>query len=378
MKKSQIFREVSLIEYQESTGLQESEWSKTEKATTVLEEVRCEELALELIKRQRSRLDISDPSNKGRSTRQALIQLFTTSKMGLPIGTAISGKRKRSDQDKFHDALIVLANKRHPDPLLAKEFFWCPITSLYWSSMKAANIFPYASGATLMQELFQTDESEMFSVHNGMMMSAVAEERLDRGCIVLVPDVSDQTDVEQMKNWYLSSPREYKIRVVARESELMNLKVKEGNDTVWLELDNKRVEFRSAHRPRARYLNYLYLITMLRRSWNPKLVAPADALKDDLGKPWWATRTRRMRSSELLQAIIEEGGLNYSALESASDEEGEKRKGTMEKEKAKKEGQDDLERDLVLGTANAAISASVRRKKGVVEDSESESEDESA
>ena len=215
-------------------------------------------------------------------------------------------------------------------------------------------------------------------------MCTLADSRLNKGYFVLVPHVEDQTDLTQLTRWYNSAPRDYKIRILERKAREMQGKIQQGSDLRWLDLDNKMVQFRSDHRPRARYLNYLYLVTMLRRSWNSELTNPADVLKDELGKPWWGTRTRRMRSSELLQAIIEEGGHDYHALGPGSDEVGEegdegggKGKG---KGKAKDERLEDMEKDLVVGTANAHIASSLLRRaseeEGLNFDSDSDDEDE--
>ena len=379
-------RDVLLAEYQETTGLGENEWNKTPSAASSMEKLRSQELELKLIRKQKDRLNTNDPSNENRKWRDLLIKLFTTSRMGLGISTSVAGKRSKDDQRAFARALHDLSNCKHPDPLLGANSLWCPVTGLYWppDSMRSADIYPYASGAAMMQELFRTEESELFSPLNAIYMSKPAERYMDKGYYVIVPDVEDQSSLEQVTRWANQTPREYKIRIIAREKDELKNKIQAGSSLRWLDLDNKRLQFRSAHRPRARYLNYMYLITMLRRSWDPKLVHPADVLKDDLGKPWWGTITRRMRSSELLQAIIEEGSHDYYALERGSDEgaeggDAEEGKG-KEKAKTTSERLEDMQKDLIMGTANAHIASSLRREETydplMPEDEETDDDDE--
>ena len=332
-----------------------------------MEVIRSQELELKPVRKQVDRLNF-DPSDEERKFQDLLIKLFTTSKMELGTNTTVAGSRSRDQQKAFARALHDLSNSKHPDPSLGANPLWCPITGLYWSpsKMKAAHIYPFASGAVTMQALFQTDELELFSPLNGICMCSLGEKRLDSGCLVLVPGVGDQTNLEQMTRWYNSKPREYNIRIAAREADEMQGRIQAGSDLRWLDLDNRRVQFRCDHRPHARYLHYLYLVTMLRRSWNPKLAKPADVLKDELGKPWWGTRKRRLRSSQLLQAIIEEGGHNYYALKPGSNGEGEGEGDEGEgkgKGKAKEEQLKDMEKDLVMGTANAHIASSLQRAK---------------
>ena len=86
-------------------------------------------------------------------------------------------------------------------------------------------------------------------------------------------------NLAQVTEWYNSTPREYKIRILAPEKDEMQCKIIPELDITWLDLDHRKVQFRSDHRPRARYLNYMYLVAMLRRSWDHKLTKPADVLK---------------------------------------------------------------------------------------------------
>ena len=87
-----------------------------------------------------------------------------------------------------------------------------------------------------------------------------------------------------------------------------------------------------------------------------------------------------MRSSELLQVIIEQGGHDYFALGHGYDEEPEE--GTEEfkilekgKGKANVEELVEMEKDLVLGTANAHIASSLLRSESEDYDFDSDSDE---
>ena len=57
--------------------------------------------------------------------------------------------------------------------------------------MHAARIFPWAEGQLAMDELFGREvgkAEELNEIQNGLMLSIVAEKRLEDGDIVLVPE----------------------------------------------------------------------------------------------------------------------------------------------------------------------------------------------
>lgn len=148
-------------------------------------------------------------------------------------------------------------------------------------------------------------EHEMFSVNNGIVMSTVAETRMDKGLFVIVPFVNDESEAE-VKAWHESNPKRYKVRVLDRNQKLMEGEIPGSDPKMeWADLDGHELQFRSDHRPRARYLYYSYCVSMLRRSHHQG--KHEEILKDHLGRKFWGTPGAYLRQSYLL-AFVEEIG----------------------------------------------------------------------
>ena len=99
---------------------------------------------------------------------------------------------------------------------------------------------------------------EMFSVQNGLLMSTLAEKRMDKGLFVIVPYANDESESD-VREWHLSHPKRYKIRVLDKSH---------NPKSNWAQLDGRELGFVSDHRPRARYLHYIYCVAVLRRAYH--------------------------------------------------------------------------------------------------------------
>lgn len=244
------------------------------------------------------------------SARRTFIELWTAAKDSLNITiTAGAGRRNSTMQSNFRQNLIDVSNSHHPDPEL--ETMWCPIQRIWITSVSAAHLFTYHHGQQMMTSIFGVDAiGELFSTRNGILISEAAKERFDQGLFVLVPDI-DSTSQHSVDIWNASDPKEYKIRVLNKDDPLMHRaftidgpKQKEK----WIDLDGRRVAFRTNYRPRARYLYFHYCCSILRRSWNHN--QHWDLLKNEIANNMWATPglyTPYLRKA-MLAAIAEELG----------------------------------------------------------------------
>ena len=215
----------------------------------------------------------------------------------------------RRAQEQSRDNLIAVCNSKHPDP--RSVALWCPVLGDFFpeESMHAVQIFPRTGGHMAMDEIFGREndiEEELNGIQNRLMLSEYAKTRLDDGDIVLVPDVSDAASQEEMDAWSRSDPKEYKIRVTNSEANKMNFYHPGGYrlQQTWNQLDGKKVNFSSAHRPHARYLYWQYCVTMLRHSWKNKRIQ---------AKNFWGTQGPYIRKRMLL-AFAEQVGHDYEAL----------------------------------------------------------------
>lgn len=167
----------------------------------------------------------------------------------------------------------------------------------------------------MMDAIFGREDqnhSELFSPQNGLLMLDLTEQKFDKGYFVIVPRVSDRASAQEISDWHASYPKEYKIRVVNPEGSGMDDAIYPHLSNTFNDLDGQQLNFRSDHRPRARYLYFHYCATMLRRSWFTK--KPASALRDELGKRFWGTPGGRYMNRNMLMAFVEDMGHEYEEL----------------------------------------------------------------
>ncbi|KAF8420741.1 hypothetical protein BGX38DRAFT_1137875 [Terfezia claveryi] len=245
--------------------------------------------------------------------RQSFTKLCATSSLSLGLNWGV-GKRSGDLQSRFRAELIESSNAKHPDhqtPVL-----WYPITAGYLDSscVTAAHIFPHKHGQDIMDAIFGAQESpELFSPLNGLLISKAVEEKIDKGLILIVPDA------DHARDWEATSPKEYKIRVLSKDAPGMDRYISAHTHTTWAELDGRRLKFQSNHRPRARYLYFLYCSVILRRSWTVQKAG--DVLKDKLGRPYWGTVGKYVKKNQIL-GFIEQMGHEYQDLLMGATEEG--------------------------------------------------------
>jgi hypothetical protein len=248
-----------------------------------------------------------------KSKRRSFIELFTTSKIGLGITSTGRGRRETSDQSQFRAACIKAYNASHPDP--KTKLLWCPIIKTWVPQdlTNAAHLFAYMHGHEVMDSVFGVMENpELFSPLNGMIVSQLVEKKFDKGFIAIVPRLPDYPTQSQIAAWNLSEPKEYKIRILDPKSPEVDEVVRPDTGLTWKGLDGTPVEFKSASRPRARYLYFHYCMQILRRAWRAERKA-GEQMKREFGKGYWGTIGPYLPRS-MLRAFIEELGHGYEEL----------------------------------------------------------------
>ena len=314
-KKSELSLRILREEVRDETA-----WEENDEAKRLQEEERCHSLESEIFKKQASRLEVN-LGDEAKNRRGFFMALWTTSTKGLGItGTETGrGNRSRSIQKDFRNNLIEACKSRHPSSW--SEELWCPVLGHFFpddETMHAAHIFPWADGQSAMDEIFgreAKDVEELSGIQNGLMLSRYAEKRLEDGDIVLVPDVAENASADEIDKWSSSEPKEYKIRVTNPTAKGMNRwhpGVIPPRKT-WNELDGKRVQFSSDHRPRARYLYWHYCKLILRQAWTDKGINAEKVLMKERGKQFWGTKGPYMKRRMLL-AFVEQLGHDHEAL----------------------------------------------------------------
>lgn len=257
-------------------------------------------------------LSIQDTGEaSGNLKRRALIELFTTSKIGRVITHTGRGRRDSSTQSQFRAECIKAYDSEHPDS--KRPFFWCPILKEWFRWTKAANLFGYMHGQSVMDAVFgEMGSPELFSPRNGMIVLQDAGEKFDSGFMVMVPRLPDDPSTAQISLWNRSEPKQYKIRILDLQHPEAAMLISPYRDITWKDLDNTDVEFRSSYRPRARYLYFHYCIQILRRAWRTQKEADKE-IKKEFGKVYWGTTNRYLPDS-MIRAFIEELGHEYEEL----------------------------------------------------------------
>ena len=309
---NEIKRKISRQDFQLEIGIDdERAWIESPQAIALMEEMKSRELDQKIFTAQAKQLEMeSDKPDK--SMRRSFMKFFTTSSLGLNIKDTGAGDRPSSDQSNFRASLLEVSKQRLRP---GSESIWCPISGSHYhaSSINAAHIFAWTHGQDTMTAIFgDQTPPELFSPYNGLLISIPAEKRLEKGHIIIVPRLSDEPSDTEIQEWHRSTTKEYQIRVLEPNGEGMKNEVFGREDgRTWAEMDKQPVVFRSDFRPGARYLYFLYCVTMLRRSW--RLDNRRSALSDEPGKPCWGTKGSFMKKGMLL-AFVEEMGRQYEGL----------------------------------------------------------------
>jgi hypothetical protein len=173
--------------------------------------------------------------------------LFTSTPPGF---WAYKGSRPSPIHPGFTRELISQYNSEGPNGAL-----WCPIARRYHDPLErpAAYIFPFFLGRDVVKTVFGKDGVEASkSSRNGLIMSSSLEKRFDMHLITIVPAGAELTADGSIKRW--------KVVVINKDAE--RWRFDELGCTVG-ELNGIELEFKSDHRPDARFLYFRYVTALL-------------------------------------------------------------------------------------------------------------------
>ncbi|KAJ5093164.1 hypothetical protein N7456_009025 [Penicillium angulare] len=312
LKDAEIRRKISIC----SSGLSESEWSKTNKdAQGIIEQIRASEQSKKIFERQIHKLE---PVKRSRYFRASFMKFFTTSKIGLGVQTTGTGKRDSRTQQEFRRRLIQEYQAQHP----RENWLWCPIIGDYLDPelIIAAHLFPWKHGQINMDAIFgKMHESELFSPRNGILISRRIEEVFDIGKLAIVPWLPDNNgfNFEAIKRWLHCEQREYQVKILDRKWDRLTHPISPHHPLTFQDLDGRKLHFLGPTRPAARYVYFHYCIQVLRSAWQmneaKNAYGAAKLLEDENGKPFWGTPGRYLPKN-MLRALVEELGHDYKAL----------------------------------------------------------------
>ncbi|KAK0513324.1 hypothetical protein JMJ35_004310 [Cladonia borealis] len=304
LKRHQLVRKISMKQFLGQGGEDEA-WSEQDTAGTLREEGKALEMKNRILAEHIERMTFPR-TDEARQHRTWVMELLTATpvyKGGIGAGgCAGQGPRDSSAQSNFRKKLENACNSKHPDASCNLQ--WCPITSSWvlGSAIRAAHIFPYSAGQRTMDQLFGRDDNdreELFEPENGLMMLADAEKRIENGWMVLVPDVPIDATTAQLDTWSKVKVKEYKQRVLCPENANMKQYIDQIGGRVWNDLDGQRVQFKSDHRPRARYLYWKFAVALLRKAWQ-SAHRPNNLVAAELGEEYWGIGGPWIRRKYLL------------------------------------------------------------------------------
>ena len=198
------------------------------------------------------RIDKLTPDSRG-AFLQALLQLYHN-----PYDP--KSKRVRDVQKAMRSTSIVeyaaspFDDECEATPPVDPSWLWCPVLQSFVApkDIKAAHIIPRTMRPGLADYIFGEGKGEEIdTAKNCMLLHHVVEAAFDKGHLVFLPINRDETPI-----------RRYKLRIT--NDDVWNQKVDLPGVATMGELDGRELKFMSEHRPRARFLYYNFVMTLLR------------------------------------------------------------------------------------------------------------------
>ncbi|KAF5006945.1 hypothetical protein FDECE_6703 [Fusarium decemcellulare] len=263
-----------------------------------------------------------------KSGRESWVRLFATSKVGFNI-SGQAGPRNNSQQSNMVQAM---GKAYCPEPPV-EDCRWDPVLHIWYesSTVHAAHLFPWRQMQS-MDDIFDKGfVGELFSPLNGLFLHVRVEQALDKGLTAMVPDVNlepadphlpqlgQKERNERCRQSESQTVKDYKVVVVNKSSPLLK-KVYFAEDRFGIstleELDGRQLRFQTDFRPRARYIWWTFLNTVLQTVWESN----GKVQRDEVRKctRYWGSPGNYVKKNQLL-GFVEELGQDVESILSAED-----------------------------------------------------------
>ncbi|KAI1380396.1 hypothetical protein F4677DRAFT_406722 [Hypoxylon crocopeplum] len=383
----------SVIKYREHT---EAEGSNSN--LTYHQWLHSVDMGLEL-DRQQSAIDLKLSAAESQGARlakhhpflESWIKLFFGAASGFGLAGASYGPRDNNAQSRMRKEM---AERYHEEGILEEmpDCIWDPICGNWFRSewLHAAHLYPSKSIEHVDIIFGEGAKEEIMTAANGLFLCPDIEKALEQGYLAIVPDVClepttghDPTiDIqmrrEHVKDWEQTDPKEYKIIVLDNTNSLRKklgplfANHKFYNMKSVEDLHGRRLQFRTSFRPRARYMWWAYLNSVVNVSYRYKGTGGIGIDREvELGNRYWGTRGRYVKKNHLL-GFVEHVGQDISSIRSSS----------LLEHAIEEEGKDDEpDASMVALVANTTIRQTSASLKSmgveVVSEEEDEEDDES-
>ncbi|UZP40130.1 hypothetical protein NXS19_007946 [Fusarium pseudograminearum] len=256
------------------------------------------------------------------TSRESFMRLFATSRVGLGRDTSL--------QSNMAAEMKRVYCPSHPEDL--EGYRWDPILHGWLDScfVRTAHLFPWSQGA-FMDDIFGRGSSDdLFSPCNGLFLHYRIEAALENGYIAIVPDLelepadpmfsfNDKDDQQdRVKKWETQNPKNYRVIVVDMDHPQVKKKISDekdmgGFETI-AELHNRKLVFLTDFRPRARYIWWTFLNTILHVSWRSNS-KDQNIQHEEVRKTtrYWRTHGKYVKKNQLL-GFVEEIGHDVASI----------------------------------------------------------------
>lgn len=171
----------------------------------------------------------------------------------MPAYIKNQDNRNESDQNNFRKRVLAIYNTPDCDSDLHNVVSWCPISKSFHleRDIVAAHIVPYTIGEVSAAYLYGMDPENgyeaIWSVANGMLLHQEIERALDAAQIIIVPDENDENE----------------LKLVVLDESILDVLVTNKGPT-FRDLNNQKLEFKTAARPSRRNLHLHYVLSLIR------------------------------------------------------------------------------------------------------------------
>ncbi|KAF4487829.1 hypothetical protein FAGAP_11312 [Fusarium agapanthi] len=305
------------------------------------------------------------------SSRERFFRLFATSRVGLDLPGG-AGRRSKTRQSNMVQSIIKCYC---PEPLIA-EHRWDPVLRdwVHRDLVKGAHLYPWKQGAWMDEIFGPGTREELFAPQNGLFLHTTVEDALDKGQIAIIPDIDMEPanpmmpddDLKErqdrIKHWEQQEVKDYKVIVILKNHKAVTKAVfppdHYGTQNL-AGLNGRKLVFLTNFRPRARFVWWTYMNSLLRAAWNSDVKYQHEEVRKCTR--YWGTRGRYVKRNQLLGFVEEMGHDVESILDDSSE-------GEPEDEDGGENGSDEPGLELVEALVQGAITSSTKCGEGKEEE----------
>lgn len=286
-----------------------------------------------------------------KSERESWVRLSAASKASLGLDGGAS-QRDKTAQTKMRKTM-----REAYCPDAGDRALWDPVF-VKWESalvMKAVHLYPWKQNQTMDGIFRPWSHKDLFSPYNGLFLHPDIEDALVKGHIAIVPDVelepadtklpqNDQRERnDRLLEWESAEVKNYKLVVLNKSHKEVNrMWFRNGGETTkLLQLDGRKMVFRTDFRPRARYVWWTFMFAILKNAWGQsqqEREKDPEHIEVSRVARYWGTRKDYVKRNQI-RGLVEEPGHDIKSILTIDQDEYENWGEDEEKYKDEEEGE---------------------------------------